>query len=381
MLNVHHDLGANGGQCLSWNCSHSASSAYRWWHRPWTMDATVICLCGQVKQTLTLAAEAFPIETPLCHCDSCRSASGVLVNAYLDLARPPESLANLTSYDSMRKSIRYFCGKCGTHVVACDKSREVWWVASGTIEHEGDVVRIMHHEYVEDTKDGGLATCLIVIADRSLSAYATMPDQRATYPLDAGSQPLSGRDEKLHARCHCGGVQYYVTPPNEMSTNLSSPWPDLLVPSHSGHSENQDDVKWWMRAGGTKFLAGTCACRSCRLASGFPIQAWAFIPKANIMISASKPLDFSMGTLRQYESSPGVFREFCSVCGASAFWHCEARPHLIDVSLGLLKSPCGARAEDWLDWETRRVSFREDALDQELVMALEAGLQVIKSEH
>jgi hypothetical protein len=40
------------------------------------------------------------------------------------------------------------------------------------------------------------------------------------------------------------------------------------------------------------------------------------------------------------------------------------------VSVGLLRSETGARAEDWLEREMGRVSFKEDALDQELVAAL-----------
>ena len=98
------------------------------------------------------------------------------------------------------------------------------------------------------------------------------------------------------------------------------------------------------------------------------------------MTPEAKPLDFAIASLRRYESSPGVYREFCDVCGASAFWHCEERPDLIDVSVGLLKSPSGARVEDWLDWETGRVSFKEEALDQELVIALERGLQKLQGD-
>lgn len=91
-------------------------------------------------------------------------------------------------------------------------------------------------------------------------------------------------------------------------------------------------------------------------------------------------MDFSLGRLRQYESSPGIFREFCSICGATVFWHCEERPDLIDVSVGLLRSESGARAENWLEWETDRVSFKEDALDQGLMAALELGLRTMKRE-
>jgi len=343
------------------------------------------CLCGQAEQKVTLAAEVFPVQTLLCHCNTCRSSSGVLCSAYLPLAEPATSLANLTSYDTGAFS-RLFCRTCGAHVLARDKATNAYFVSSGTIEHSGDVVQIMGHEYVADTADGGLAICLTNIGYRRLVQYARSQDQPATFSptnhrdAQSGSWPRLGRDEKLHASCHCGGVKYFVTQPNEASRQLSSPFPDLLVPYHSGSPDNHQNVKWWMREEDTKYLAGTCACRSCRLAVGFPIQTWAFIPKLNIMSSDSEPLNFSTGSLRQYESSPGIYREFCSVCGATAFWHCDERPHLIDVSVGLLKSPKGARAEDWLDWETGRVSFKEEALDQELVTALEQGLQAIKND-
>jgi hypothetical protein len=347
-----------------------------------------------------LAAEAFPIKACLCHCDTCRSTSGMLCNAYLGLASPPISFANQTNYNSSRPISRSFCSTCGAHLFVHDKSTGEYWVCSGMIEHSGDVVQITHHEWVADTGDGGLATFLTQIQQRGLAAYAKDSEHQIIDSVtDCGGEesthegpedqfikatrlpvPSLRHRGNLHAQCHCGGVEYFVTSPSELSEKISSPWPDLLVPYHSGSPENNQDVKWWMRAEGSKFLAGLCSCRSCRLASGFPIQSWAFIPKANIKTPDSAPLDFSSGGLQQYQSSPGIFREFCSICGASVFWHCEERPDLIDVSVGLLRSKSGARAEDWLEWETGRVSFKEDALDQELVIALELGLQAVKFE-
>jgi hypothetical protein len=359
------------------------------------MKATITCLCGRAKQEVTLAAEAFPIKACLCHCDTCRSTSGMLCTAYLGLASPPTSHANLTHYNSSRAMSRSFCRTCGAHLFAHEKSTGQYWVCSGTIEFGGDVVHITHHEWVADTGDGGLATFLTRVQQRGLVAYAKDSEQQIvnfvddnggedSEPAGSGDQSIKAAGlrpsflrsrENLHARCHCGSVEYYVDPPSELSENISSPWPDLLVPYHSGSPENKQEVKWWMRARGTKFLAGLCACRSCRLASGFPIQPWAFIPKANITKPDASPLDFSLGALQQYQSSPGNFREFCSTCGATVFWHCDERPDLIDVSAGLLRSESGARAEDWLEWETGRVSFKEEALDQELVKALEVGLK------
>jgi hypothetical protein len=143
--------------------------------------------------------------------------------------------------------------------------------------------------------------------------------------------------------------------------------------------KNPGDVKWWLRGkGGTKYLAGTCACRSCRLASGFEIQTWAFVPRSNIFMysrpragvetsdrdALPEPLDFENvppDVLRSYESSTGVAREFCPRCGATVFWHNKERSELIDVSVGLLDATEGARAETWLEWWTGRVSFAEDA--------------------
>lgn len=48
---------------------------------------------------------------------------------------------------------------------------------------------------------------------------------------------------------------------------------------------------------------------------------------------------------------------------------------MIDVSVGLLRAKSGARAEEWLEWATGRVSFAEDAPDKMLIRILETGLQ------
>jgi hypothetical protein len=40
--------------------------------------------------------------------------------------------------------------------------------------------------------------------------------------------------------------------------------------------------------------------------------------------------------MKSHESSKDIWREFCHVCGATIFWHCNERPELLDVSVGLL---------------------------------------------
>ena len=275
-----------------------------------------------------------------------------------------------------------------------------WSVSSGVIDHieghqagtELSLEQIAQHEFVGDTKDGGLAVCLDRFDGKSVPYFLQGLDSiklgsteklveqlQLDNPPDTVTTERVGIQDALRAECHCGGVQFQVTRPDATSKVCSSPWPDLIVPYHSKSSENQQDEKWWLAENDTKYVAGTCACRSCRLGSGSPIQAWAFIPKTNILQLDGKPLDYGRGTLKQIESSSGCYRNFCGRCGATVFWHNLERPDLVDVSIGLLRALEGSRATTWLEWKTERVSFKENAFDRKLIDHLEKGLQNIRS--
>ena len=298
----------------------------------------------------------------------------MLYCAYLELASIPR-LLHLKPYHVSNEEIRYFCDTCGAHLLVHSGSPRQYRVASGAIEHSGNVIKVMGHEKVAETIDGGLYGILTDSAVFKQRPKAGR-DKSASEETSIGESDSSGkRQHKLKGRCHCGGVEFVITPPTSESSLPSSPWPDLLVPYHSSSPRNDEDVKWWVRCGGAKYLAGLCACQSCRLGAGFPIQSWAFVPKKNIEKADGKMLDFQMGSLKQFESSPGVYREFCDQCGATVFWHCEERPELIDVSVGLLRAEDGALAREWLDWHTGRVSFAEEAQDSDLVGALEASMR------
>lgn len=285
----------------------------------------------------------------------------------------------LCKYQQSPHVSRFFCETCGAHVFARAEHSGQCLVASGVLVAEDTPpVRSIQHWSVNHTRDGGLSTFLpgwpSVDARCRLAALpgASRDSWKGSQRKDSDSEVKA--QHELPARCHCGRVRFYITPPNASSSQVWSSWPDLLVPYHSGSSENQNNVKWWLRDENTKYLAGTCACTSCRLGSGFPIQTWAFIPKPNILSADSLPFKFDRSTMRQYNSSSGVYREFCSCCGATVFWHCDERPGLIDVSVGLLQAH-GARAEDWLEWATGRVSFAELAIQNDLVRLLEEGLK------
>ncbi|EED21666.1 DUF636 domain protein [Talaromyces stipitatus ATCC 10500] len=362
----------------------------------------------QLLRGITLASlTKSPNEVPLCHCLACRATSGVLCTSYYSLLTPEPTLPPhsklhysnellfsnpyLREYVQSTRLSRWFCGICGGHVLAQLKPENRYLIAAGLVVPAAlpvvsDAGCVAVHWGVEGTRDGGLSVfmpgsvndkgtgCLV----ESVSTASTSIPPSTLRDHNVGSQGKgnAGKDH-LKAECHCGGISFTVTRPNDQSKEPWSPWPDMIVPYHSGSPKNTEDVKWWLRANETKYFAGTCACNSCRLTSGFPIQVWAFIPKANLFINQVDTFTYETGTMKRFESSPGVYREFCSTCGATAFWHCDERPGVVDVSVGLLRSIAGARAGDWLEWATGRVSFAEDAQvkDKGLIELLERGLK------
>jgi hypothetical protein len=94
-------------------------------------------------------------------------------------------------------------------------------------------------------------------------------------------------------------------------------------------------------------------------------QTSSISPKlSNMEDYKSVRLDFNNlpdGVFGRFESTPGIDRYFCETCGAKVFWHDrEESPGLVNVSVGLLDSKVGARAEDWLWWWCGRVAFEEE---------------------
>lgn len=292
--------------------------------------------------------------------------------SYYPVQEPtPVEIGQLREYLSTDGSTRYFCSTCGCHIFRWTGDSG-WEVTTGVMKGPVDQglnsqqeASWEEHIGVADTKDGGLAKWL-----------PDIPKSPAQQPQHGDSSALAssgrGHGESLRARCDCGSISFHVTRPDEDSRRPHSDYPDLMIPYCE--EENKDlicnprDGKWWLRD--NKYLAGTCACRSCRLSSGFEIQTWAFIPRANIFNHFKDgtgeelvPLDFVQPPwtiLQAYQSSHGVYRNFCGRCGATVFWHNDDRSDLIDVSVGLFCAPEGARATEWLDWWKSRVSFEEE---------------------
>ncbi|KAH7150686.1 Mss4-like protein [Fusarium sp. MPI-SDFR-AT-0072] len=323
----------------------------------------ITCLCGNMSRQLGAQPRRSDnvIDLSLCHCNTCRYSTGLLCTSYVPTEKP-NSFDSLSVFDGVDGSSRYFCSTCGCHIFQSLKGGDgelSWGVATGVIicsDDSNERVRYAVHQKVEDTADDGASIWIPLEEQQRYSVHSHSDSLLQTTYLDA--------------LCACEAIHLRITRPNTASYLPHRNYTDLMHPHCSTEesiTSNPSDEKWWVQ--GDKYLAGTCACESCRLASGFEIQTWAFIPRANISIFAPDssrtevPLDFESlptGALRSYQSSQGVVRHFCGGCGATVFWRGVSDPSVVDVSVGLFRADEGARAENWVHWFTGRTAYRRD---------------------
>lgn len=82
---------------------------------------------------------------------------------------------------------------------------------------------------------------------------------------------------------------------------------------------------------------GFCHCASCRRASGT-----AFGANADVAVAELRWLAGREG-IREYESSPGKLRAFCSRCGSPVYARLPAQPETLRIRLGLIDGDPGRR--------------------------------------
>jgi len=80
-----------------------------------------------------------------------------------------------------------------------------------------------------------------------------------------------------------------------------------------------------------------CHCSQCRRASGSAFATNASIRAEYVEFAEGKDL------IREYESSPGEYRAFCSNCGSPVYWRAAAYPKVYRIRLGTLKEDPGTR--------------------------------------
>ncbi|KAF9048524.1 Mss4-like protein, partial [Panaeolus papilionaceus] len=371
------------------------------------------CHCGISTFRVPFDPSLLPIQNHACHCNTCRHSSGQMAFIYLPIqGRPLDGTVgttmvaegDLNGYRTGPRSIRYFCSNCSAGMFLCEDEEQStrhgeWYVAAGTLEYTKGIYETVCHAFVGDTLDGGLADQLPVIGDRVMPRFSAAPHESPLLPLPWRSSVLPSRGTAIEAQtidayCQCRTIHVRITRPNELSFLPRAPYPDLIFPADKTRLStlsNVRDEKWWLPLGDgvgertptpSHYLAGHCVCAHCRLGSGFEVQSWAFISRANVFeIGSTEPIEFAHlesrpKGMKQYMSSTGRYREFCSKCGATAFWWHAGRPDVIDISMGLIDQECdGARAEEWFKWHRHRVSYSESSsIDRYIVDGLVNGL-------
>ena len=93
---------------------------------------------------------------------------------------------------------------------------------------------------------------------------------------------------------------------------------------------------------------GHCHCNSCRRSAGATFVTWFTIERELFAWTAGAP--------RQYVSSPGVTREFCSACGTELAYSSERGPETIDITMGSLDCAAGHPADRHI-WTANKLEW------------------------
>lgn len=221
---------------------------------------------------------------------------------------------------------------------------------SGTLKNiDTEIIRLNKHIFVGDTLDGG-ASVWFRHPNPDGEEIPRYREYTGDLPWD---WPHTSTDDKSQQQkqdsvplwCHCKGVQLRLHPGDYASKERS-------------------ELPWFIDPNTNKRLASFDVCDSCRLQFTVDVVNWTFTdmkhishpdggvfpksaPELKAAVDAGDP---AVGSLAYYESSPDVQRFFCKTCCAVVFYACDDRPEIVDIAIGLLEAPDGARAESILSW-------------------------------
>lgn len=278
--------------------------------------------------------------------------------------------SKLTKFAFSKTADTYHCTTCGTLMFwgrnSEPKSLEV---STGILENAEKLITFDGHCYVGDTKDSGFSDWVTDIGGKSIQRTHADHDSKVLPRWWKDTETQQGQRDvvRLPFHCLCKGVNMYITRPTQESM-------------HADPQQGKEKEPWYIGKR-DRYAARTCACNSCRMAAGVDIVEWAFVPKINIKLANGEDYRTDTGTLQAYESSKDNTRYFCGRCGANIFWVGSERPELIDVAVGLIDAPSGAKAMDWLEWDTEQLSFEDDGPNRGLVAALKKGLKEFKDHY
>lgn len=261
------------------------------------------------------------------------------------------------------------------------KGPVVWEVSAGVLEKFEGIVKIDRHIHIGDTVDGGISDHIHSVDGVELPRYRTRPADGSTETVPPDWKDLdkeSAADRMLHFYCHCRSIDLYLQRPSKIS-DPKTQW--YLAPGAT-----QDDA--------VRYYGEYCFCTSCRITSGSIVGTWTYISvkEPGVYLSPSPSSDCALDlassspshrprALKQYNSSPTVFREFCETCGATVFYRREVEGRdFMDIATGLVDEDRagGVRAETWFKWpplpDDGR-AYEEDSTSKALVDAIRAGVR------
>jgi hypothetical protein len=92
-----------------------------------------------------------------------------------------------------------------------------------------------------------------------------------------------------------------------------------------------------LRSTGTLGPGVICHCSQCRRASGSAFACNAPVPARTVEFESGRDL------IREFESSPGEFRAFCSRCGSPIYSRLVSNPEVYRLRLGTVDGDPGFR--------------------------------------
>jgi hypothetical protein len=230
-------------------------------------------------------------------------------------------------------------------------------------------ITFKEQSFVGDTLDGGASVWLRHPNPDGSEMKRFRLDSEADVPEELPQEwppydQLTGYEVKRteHAipiRCKCKGVHFVLHPVSYPGTKA-------------------EDLPCGVDPRTHKLLARFCGCDSCRLSSGIDVLNWTFATLKNLSFGKESNTPFpdscaglkglvdakdsAVGSLTYFKSSPGVKRYFCGDCSACVFYAVDEQPHIVNVAVGVLEAPDGARAEGFLSWDFGGgIQYKENA--------------------
>ncbi|KAI1104882.1 DUF636 domain protein [Jackrogersella minutella] len=323
------------------------------------------CHCGNVEFNVTFPTSYLPLSAYICSCTLCRYSHGTFGSYHVSLPQgiAPEwtsSNFNMQVYKTPGSGAgghgqRMFCPKCGAH----NGHYEAWagqWVVDISLFDAPVFWCLKGFGFPKSSGDGGLLSWLPVVGGRRLTQVSLDHDFPPAYELEVGANG----EERLRAECLCGGVRFTIPRPSDAVNE-----DDFMSEYVSPH----DPFKW------KAFLDFSRDSRLVSSAHGVP---WILVPRA--VLEPEVPPDLKIGTIKTYESSDNDTRGFCGTCGATIFLKCKNRSpsestEVLNISMGILRAPEGAKAEDWVTWRAGKPYCAKEGIeyDPEFVGAIVEG--------